>query len=291
MLGELIYMEQWLIANQYLCRFGVFIVAFALFALWEKSSNWRQRLTSRRTRWLRHFSLAAISKLCIRLIIPIITISVAILMQSKGLGLLHQSHLPYLTQFMLGLLAFDLALYVQHRMLHKYRWLWRFHRVHHIDKELEVSTGLRFHPIEEMYTVGIKILAVGFFGILPLAVLLYEILYSLSLLFAHLNIRLHNNTEKALRRLIVTPGMHRIHHSDYSEETNSNYGFCLTWWDRLFKTYNEVSVSGERKLVFGLEEYRDPKYQSLINLLLLPLDLRYLRVKPIKRPKTKMKAY
>jgi sterol desaturase/sphingolipid hydroxylase (fatty acid hydroxylase superfamily) len=85
--------------------------------------------------------------------------------------------------------------------------------------------------------------------------------------------------------------MHRIHHSDYSEETNSNYGFCLTWWDRLFKTYNEVSVSGERKLVFGLEEYRDPKYQSLINLLLLPLDLRYLRVKQIKRQKTKMKDY
>ncbi len=284
-------MENWIVENQYWCRLGIFLTAFVLFAWWETKDKWRPWLIARHQRWLRHFSLSLFSKLCLRLIFPLFTVGVAVVANEKKMGLMANSMLPYWAQVILGLMAMDLVMYVQHRFMHKYTWFWLFHKVHHLDNQVDISTGLRFHPIEEMYTTTAKVLGVGIFGIPVLAVFLYEIGLNLALLFAHLNVRLSPKMEKWLRWVIVTPGMHRIHHSDLPTETNSNYSFIFSIWDRLFGSYCPFTQAGERKLVFGLDEYHDPKYQTLENMLLLPFGLRKLKVWPKKRRPTKKRDY
>jgi sterol desaturase/sphingolipid hydroxylase (fatty acid hydroxylase superfamily) len=191
----------------------------------------------------------------------------------------------------LGIIFMDLVMYFQHRMMHRYPFLWRVHRVHHTDKHIDISTGIRFHPLEEIIIMGMKVLGVAFFGVPALAVFIYEVLLSFAFLYTHLNVRLHLPTEKILRYVIVTPGMHRIHHSDFYKETNSNYGFCFSGWDRLFGSYRKKSLTGERKLLFGLEEYRDEKYQTLENLLLLPFNIKNLKIRARKIRATKFKSF
>ena len=148
-----------------------------------------------------------------------------------------------------------------------------------MDREIDVTTGLRFHPIEMLFTLTMKIGAVSFFGINPIGVLLYEIWYSSATLFTHLNVKLPDYVEKKWRQLIVTPGMHRVHHSDTPNETNSNYGFCLSIWDRLLGSYRPFPRTGEKDLVIGLEEYRDPKYQTFENMLWAPFNPKHLRLR------------
>lgn len=284
-------MEQWLIQNQVWCRILIFLLIFSILALWESWQPWRPWFILRTTRWLRHLSLTFLSKIAIRLVFPLFLITMALHVQNKGLGLLTHSHIPYAGQVILGVMGLDLIVYIQHRLFHKYQWLWRIHRVHHIDRHVDVSTGIRFHPFEEMISMGMKMLGVAFFGVPVLAVFLFEVLLNGITLFAHVNVCLKYHVDQKLRLIMVTPGMHRIHHSDYSLETNSNYGFCFSWWDKIFDSYTDIPISGERKLVMGLEEYQDPKYQTLENMLLLPFNLKQLKVRPKKLLKTKCKLY
>jgi sterol desaturase/sphingolipid hydroxylase (fatty acid hydroxylase superfamily) len=264
------------------------VLIFGGLAWWETRQTWRPWLMSRQHRWLRHIGLGALSFLCVRVVFPLFTIGAAIAVQNKSIGLLNNSHLPYLSRFVIAILALDLIIYMLHRLLHKYQFLWRIHRVHHIDTQLDVTTGLRFHPLEAILTMGVKLVGVTFLGAPPLAVFVFEILLSMATLFTHVNVCLKPRTEKALRWLIVSPGMHRIHHSDYAIETNSNYGFCFSWWDRLFGTYIAIPESGERKVSIGLEDYRDPKYQTVENMLLTPFNTKDLKIWPKKNPKTKL---
>lgn len=281
-------MQEWIIAHQLAGRFCLFLLVFGLFAWWETVDTWRQWLTSRKIRWIRHISLSFISKLTIKLLFPTLAVGMAVHVQSKGIGILNQISLPIIIKIILGILAMDFVIYVQHRMLHNIPLLWKIHRVHHSDKHLDVSTGLRFHPLEEVLSMGAKMIGIGFFGVPYLAVFIFEILLNTAALFTHVNVRANWKNEMKWRNFIVTPSMHRIHHSDIAHEMNSNYGFCLSWWDKLWGTYTPYAHAGERKLFIGLEEFSDPKFQTLENMLLLPFGFKHLRVRHKKMRKLQM---
>jgi len=280
-------MDQWIIDYQLACRIGLFFLFLTIFSWWESKAPWRPGLNARPLRFARHLGLALISGLCVRLMFPLLTIGAAVIVEQKQIGILNHSHLPYITKIALGIVALDFVIYLQHRVLHRYQLLWRIHKVHHIDKQVDVSTGVRFHPLEALFTMTAKILGVLFFGVPVLGVFLFEVLLNLASLYTHLNINLERSTDKILRRVMVTPHMHRIHHSDYLEETNSNYGFCFSWWDKLFGTYTLYPMAGERKYMVGLEDYRAGQYQTLKNMLLLPFNFKYLKIRPKKIMKTK----
>ncbi len=281
-------MEQWLIHYQVWCRIACFILAFGILSLFETRYAWRPWIVSRRVRIARHLSLSILSKIILRLIFPFFTVTLAFYVQQKGLGILYQESWPYAARIVLAIIGLDLIMYLEHRLLHKYQWLWRVHRVHHMDKELDASTGIRFHPIEEIITTGVKMTGIAFLGALPLAVLIFEVLLNAFTMFDHINVSFKHKTDILLRSIIITPGMHRMHHSSHPPETNSNYGFILSWWDKILGTYTFISASGERKLSLGLEAYQDPKYQTFENMLLSPFNLKYLRVKHRKKHKLKM---
>ncbi|MBS0288960.1 MAG: sterol desaturase family protein [Proteobacteria bacterium] len=282
-------MDQWLVHYQVACRLGFFLLIFSVLAWIEQSWPWRPWIVPRRIRWMRHFSLTCLSKLCIRLIFPIFAVTYAQAVLNKNIGILHHENWPYACRVILGVMALDAIMYLQHRLFHKYQLLWRIHRVHHMDKQLDVSTGLRFHPLEELINMGTKLLAIAFLGALPLSVLIFEILFNGMVMFAHLNTPIKFSKDVRLRRIIVTPGMHRIHHSDHAPETNSNYGFIFSWWDKLFGSYTLIAQAGERKLVFGLEGFRDDKFQTLKNILQIPFNPKHLKLRPTKKPRLKLK--
>lgn len=271
-------------------RVFFFVVFASLLAWWEGRAPWRIGLSSRRERWARHLSLQALGKAAVRVIFPFTILGLAFLVEEKQLGFFNHKPIPYVTEVILGILALDLTVYLQHRLLHRNTLLWYVHRVHHLDKELDASTGLRFHPFEELFSMASKTMIIAFLGITPLAVIIFEVWLNFAALYTHLNVRLKNSTEKALRWLIVTPGMHRIHHSDFPAETNSNYGFGLSWWDRLFRTYRPASLTGESNIVLGLSEFREEKYQTLVNLLLMPFNLKKLKSRPKPPIKTKFSS-
>lgn len=282
--------EQWLIDNQIWIRLGFFVFALGVLGLWETYRTWRPWLEDRWQRWGRHLSMVALSQLCIKLVFPVLAVGVAILIEDRKIGILNQVPIPYVIKVLLGVLALDFTLYWQHRLMHKYTWLWRIHRVHHMDRQLDVTTGVRFHPLEMMFSMAVKIAAVAFFGVNALGVIIYEILLNFASLYTHVNVRLKPKSDHWLRTLIVTPGMHRIHHSDTPRETNSNYGFCLSVWDKVFNSYTNSAKTGEVKIVLGLEEYRAPKYQTFENMLWVPFNVKHLRLRRHKAPKLQMQT-
>lgn len=284
---------QTLIQFQIPIRVSICLILFALLSVWESRYFWRPWLEVRIQRWGRHFGMNIISKFFLLLLFPGLVIAVAVHAQQKQMGILH--NLPPvmehdLIKIILSIVIIDFFMYVQHRWMHRYRILWRFHRVHHIDRELDVSTGLRFHPVEELYTTSIKMLAVIFLGAPLMAVFIFEVWYNFATLFMHLNVKFKNKIEKALRKVFVTPGMHRVHHSDNPLEYNSNFSFIFNFWDKLFDSYRYEAIVTERKMVIGLEEFKEPKYANLINLLLVPFNLKRLKPRLPKHTATKMKG-
>lgn len=279
-------LNEWLTLAQNPIRVGCFITLFLVLAYFESRYPFRPWQSSKRIRWIRHFSLTIVSKVAIRLVFPVLLIQTAMLIEKDQKGVLYQWPVPFFVQVILGVIALDAMIYLQHRLMHRVKWFWYCHRVHHVDKEIDVSTGIRFHPIEELISMAFKMFGVVFWGVPALGVLLFEIILNFGAMFTHVNIKLSDKAEKYLRWFIVTPGMHRIHHSDRFKEFNSNFGFCLSIWDILFGSYRKNAATGERRLVFGQEEYRDDKYQTFTNLLLLPFNLR--RLKPRKKIKRKI---
>jgi sterol desaturase/sphingolipid hydroxylase (fatty acid hydroxylase superfamily) len=272
-------MEQWLLDYQLWLKFGIFSLILAAFAWWETAYTWRPWVISRKQRWANHLSLALLSQLCLRALFPFLALGLAMHVQDQKMGFLNQTDWPLTIQIIIGVIALDFVMYLLHRMLHKFKWLWRIHQVHHMDRQIDVTTGLRFHPLEEILMMAAKIIGIAFFGVPMLAVFIFELLLNTATLFTHINVRFKPTTDKFLRKCIVTPGMHRIHHSDTPYETNSNYGFCFSWWDKLFGTYVATSRTGERQLVIGLEKYHSPIYQTLENMLLMPFNIKKLRPK------------
>ena len=259
------------IEGEPLIRFGAFIVVFFAMALWEALAPRRQRALARTTRWPHNIALLLVDVAVLRVLLPGAATAVALAGEAQGYGLLNTVALPASITIPLGVAALDLALYFQHVTFHAVPALWRLHRVHHSDLDVDVTTGTRFHPIEIVISAGVKCAAVAAIGAPAIAVLVFEVLLNATAVFNHANVTLPPAFDRRLRWLLVTPDMHRVHHSIVYNETNSNFGFNLPWWDRLFGTYRAQPASGHEMMTIGVDAFRSPEDVRLDRLLVQPL--------------------
>jgi len=253
-------------------RLIAFLSIFALLALAETIRPRRLLTTSKAKRWQANIGIIIADSLVVRLLVPIAPVTLAATAQSQGWGLFNLLGIPDWVELIAGLIILDLIIYLQHRLFHRIPLLWRLHRMHHTDLDLDVSTGTRFHPIEIILSLLIKIIAVLLFGIAPLTVLLFEIVLNATSLFNHANLALPLPLDRWLRLVLVTPDMHRVHHSVIPKETDSNFGFCQPWWDRLLGTYREQPRDGHIGMTIGLREYRDQTVLGIWRLLRIPFE-------------------
>jgi sterol desaturase/sphingolipid hydroxylase (fatty acid hydroxylase superfamily) len=256
-----------------LLRLGAFAGVLAAMAAWEVLAPRRARLHPRRVRWTSNLGLVALNALVVRIAFPVAAVGFAALAAERGWGLLNAFDVPFWVAFGLSLLALDMAIYLQHVMFHAVPALWRLHRVHHADPDFDVTTGARFHPVEILLSMLVKLGAIALLGAPAAAVLAFEILLNACALFNHGNVSIPAALDGALRRVIVTPDMHRIHHSMEPAEANSNYGFNLAWWDRLFGTYRaEASLPQERMRIGVAGITGDERAVSLPGMLAIPFS-------------------
>lgn len=255
-------------------RLGSFLTILAVLIAWERLAQRRPLSGSRPFRWTWNFLMVVVDTLCIRVLAAVWTAGVAVgaahWAQVNNHGLLNLLEVPPWIAVLSGALVLDFAIYSQHVMFHKVPLLWRLHKVHHSDVAIDVSTALRFHPIEILLSMLIKVGIVVLLGIPVLGVVLFEVILNGMAMFNHANIRLAPAVDHWLRRLVVTPDMHRVHHSVYPDETDSNYGFNLSCWDRLCRTYRPEPRDGHMEMRIGLREYPDGWRQHLGWMLLLP---------------------
>lgn len=260
-----------LLQNEPAIRMGVFLAMLVSMMVWEAVAPRRGRVIHRMLRWSNNLALVVLDTLVIRLAFPVLAVGVALIAQERGWGVLGLIALPLWLEFVLALLVLDLAIYWQHVAFHRIPVLWRMHRVHHADLEFDVTTGLRFHPAEIVLSMAYKLAVVVALGPPAAAVLVFEVLLNATAMFNHANLALPHRADRALRLLMVTPDMHRVHHSVHPDETNSNYGFNVPWWDRVFGTYRAQPRDGHRAMTIGLEQFRDPKELRLDRMLFQPL--------------------
>jgi len=256
--------------NEIIIRVGSFLPAFLLVAMWEILSQRRPLTTSKKKRWINNLGITFLNPLVLRVVFPVLALDMAVIAQKQGWGLLNTFDPPYWVAVVIGIVLLDLTIYLQHVMFHAIPILWRLHMVHHADLDYDVTTGLRFHPIEIVLSMVIKLSVVVVIGPPALAVIIFEIVLNSAAMFNHGNIRLSLKIDEILRYFIVTPDMHRVHHSVIIRETNSNFGFNLPWWDRLFGTYRSQPVKGHEGMTIGLSQFRDAKRLTLPWLLILP---------------------
>jgi sterol desaturase/sphingolipid hydroxylase (fatty acid hydroxylase superfamily) len=230
----------------------------------------RERSVPRLRRWPANIGVVIVDTLLARIVAPAGAVGFALFAQSRQWGLFHKLSMPGAFKFLLGLLLLDLAIYLQHRLFHYVPVLWRLHRMHHADLDIDVTTGARFHPVEILLSLGLKFLVIIAFGPPIFAVLLFEIALNATSMFNHSNVRIALCLERLLRWFIVTPDMHRVHHSILRRETDSNFGFNFPWWDRLFRTYRPKPEAGHNKMTIGIPQFRDPKELHLHRLLTQP---------------------
>jgi sterol desaturase/sphingolipid hydroxylase (fatty acid hydroxylase superfamily) len=252
-------------------RLGVFLGVFVLVALWEVLAPKRASRFTRAQRWPHNLGLIAVNAGIVRLVAPGAAIAVALAGEAHGWGLLNALPLPAWATFLVALVLLDLAVYFQHVLFHAVPALWRLHRVHHADADYDVTTGLRFHPVEILLSLGIKCAVIAALGAPVLAVLVFEVLLNAASMFNHANARLPLVVDRWLRWFVVTPDMHRVHHSVVSDEMNSNFGFNLPWWDRLFGTYRGQPAAGHEGMRIGVNGLHDPAEVRLSGLLTQPL--------------------
>lgn len=251
-----------------LVRLTTFLGVFIALALWEYYCPRRLLVRPRRERWLVNLSLTVLNTVLVRLTVGGVAFAAAVFAAEQGIGVFHWLTLPTWTAVVFTLLSLDLAIYLQHVMFHALPVLWRLHRVHHADLDFDATTGLRFHPLEIVLSLGFKVALVVLLGALPCAVVAFEVLLNASSVFNHGNVALPEYIDRWLRRVVVTPDMHRVHHSTYTSETNANFGFAISWWDHLCGTYRAQPELGHVRMDIGLSDYRSPL--NLGQLLLLP---------------------
>jgi len=238
--------------------------------LWELILPRRPLTTSKSARWFSNLGLVLIDSVTVRLAFPAGLAAVAFLAQQRGWGLFNQFELSTLFKIVFSVLILDLAIYLQHIMFHSAPLLWRLHMVHHSDMDIDVTTGIRFHPIEIFLSMGIKMAVVVLMGAPPASVLIFEIILNGTSMFNHGNVRYSQQIDSLLRLLVVTPEMHRVHHSTIRWETNSNLGFSFPWWDRLFGTYRPQPAKGHLEMTIGLDQYKEPQKLTFLWLIALP---------------------
>jgi len=253
-----------------LIRLGLFLLAFIVLALWETLCPRRPLNFSRPQRWFSNLSLSLLNQLALRLCFPVLAMGFALVAQQRGWGLFNIIGAPAVVAIVICFVLLDFAIYIQHRVFHRVQWLWRLHRVHHTDMDFDVTTAVRFHPVEIVLSMAIKMTLVVLLGVPPETVLAFELVLNFTALFNHSNISIPLKLDRLLRLIVVTPDMHRVHHSVIPAETDSNFGFNLPWWDYLLKTYCAQPAQGHHGMTLGLEEYRREDELSLPRLLLQP---------------------
>lgn len=252
-------------------RLGGFLGVFVLMALWERLAPRRRLDQPKAVRWLNNLSLIATDTLVVRLVLPGAALATALFAAEHGWGVLRLLALPAPMRLLLTLAALDLTIYLQHVLLHAVPALWRLHRVHHADLDFDVTTGVRFHPLEILLSLWIKCAAIALLGASLSAVLLFEVVLNASSMFTHGNVKLPARLEAMLRWLLVTPEMHRVHHSIETDEMNRNFGFNLSWWDRLLGTYRATTRAPQDQMAIGLSAWRDPRRcERLWAMLVMP---------------------
>ncbi|MEX0707178.1 MAG: sterol desaturase family protein [Woeseia sp.] len=259
--------SEWLLSHEAQVRLTAFLSVFALMIILQRlfprrevSGGWRRNVTN--------VTLVIVGTVILRVAFPLLAFDLAVDLQQRNSGLLQG--LPNVAAVIIGVLLLEVVIYWQHRLMHTVPLLWRLHRVHHADTSFDVTTGVRFHPIETALSMAIKLGIIYLFGIAPLAVLIFEIALSAGSLFTHANLRIPKAIDHYVRWLFVTPEMHRVHHSWHPDETNSNYGFHLSLWDRLFRSYRDQPRDGHTGMTIGLHEFREPRQQTFPALLLNP---------------------
>jgi sterol desaturase/sphingolipid hydroxylase (fatty acid hydroxylase superfamily) len=257
-------------------RLCAFFGVFAAMASWEVLAPRRRLALGRAPRWPGNLGVAALNAALMRVLMPGAAIAVAAAGVSREWGVFNnlapalRPWLPPLAILILSVILLDLAIYLQHVMFHAVPALWRLHRMHHADLDFDVTTGARFHPLEIVISMAIKMAAVAALGAPPEAVLVFEVVLNATSMFNHGNVRLAPGADRGLRLLLVTPDMHRVHHSVVRAETNSNFGFNLSWWDRLLGTYRAEPAQGHLGMTIGLEQFRDRRELRLDRMLLQP---------------------
>jgi sterol desaturase/sphingolipid hydroxylase (fatty acid hydroxylase superfamily) len=260
------------ISPEALVRLWFFASIFFVMALIEKIAPQRILLKSKFKRWVSNIGMQIIDVVVLRLIFPVFPFGVAVICAQRGWGLLNYCHTIQPLALFIGILVLDFVIYLQHRMFHFVPIFWRVHMVHHTDEDIDVTTAVRFHPLEIILSLLIKFAAVAAIGAAPLSVLIFEVLLNGASMFNHGNIKIPLYIDRVIRMILVTPDMHRVHHSVITRETNSNYGFSFSWWDRLFGTYIAQPQEGHDKMKIGLNGYHDDRSLKLSALLAMPFS-------------------
>ena len=259
-----------LFAHEPYIRLATFGGVFIIMAVWEFVVPRRKQAIGRGWRWPNNLGVVATNTLLVRILFPTTAVGLALLAQTRGFGLFNVIALPAWIGVAASVVILDLAIYLQHVLFHAVPALWRLHRMHHADLEFDVSTGLRFHPIEILLSMLIKFAVVAALGAPALSVLIFEVLLNATSMFNHANVRIPLGIDRVLRWLVVTPDMHRVHHSILARETNSNFGFNSPWWDRLFGTYRAQPAAGHEAMTIGIEQFRDSRELWLDRMLVQP---------------------
>jgi len=264
-------MNMFIIDREIFLRLGVFCLVFLVMAVWEMISPMRRLTAPKGKRWAINFSLTLMNALITRLIFPLAAVGSALIAGENNWGLFHQFAIDNRIAGIIAILALDFTIYFQHALFHHIPVFWRLHMVHHTDLDIDVTTGARFHPVEILLSMGIKMSVIILLGAPAYAVLIFEILLNATSMFNHGNISIPPDIDRLIRLFIVTPDMHRVHHSVIIRERNSNFSFNFSWWDRIFKTYTDQPDRGHAGMVIGLADFRDFRKLGLLNILALPL--------------------
>ncbi|MFP4600509.1 MAG: sterol desaturase family protein [Persicimonas sp.] len=263
-------MDDLLLENAAVIRMGVFVGIFATMALWEIVREKRHLRTSKKSRWLANILIIIADSVIVRLLFPMGAVGIAFLAGEYGWGLFNVVDVPFWAAIVVSVIALDFVVWLQHVMFHAVPALWKLHMMHHADLDFDVTTGTRFHPIEMLLSLGIKAAAIALLGPPVVAVLLFEVILNATSMFNHANINIPEPIDRVLRLFLVTPDMHRVHHSVEPHETNTNFGFSLPWWDRLFGTYKPQPEAGHEDMEIGLKQFRDPAKNTFLHLMILP---------------------
>ena len=260
------------ISPEILVRLGFFAAIFFIVAFGEKIAPRRILLKSKFKRWISNLGMQIIDVVALRLIFPVFPVGLAVICAQRGWFLLNYYPVKPLPALIIGVLVLDFVIYLQHRMFHFVPVFWRVHMVHHTDEDIDVTTAVRFHPLEIILSLLFKIAAVAAIGAPPLSVLIFEVMLNGASMFNHGNIRIPLYFDRVIRMILVTPDMHRVHHSVVVAETNSNYGFSFSWWDRILGTYKAQPQEGHDRMKIGLNGYHDDRSLKLLALLMMPFS-------------------
>ncbi len=263
-------MTETLLSYEAAIRLGFFFGVLVLMAAWEAATPRRQRTQTRALRWTSNLGIVVVNTVAVRLLFPILPVALALIADDRGWGLFNIIDAPPWLAVAVSVVLLDLLIYGQHVFVHFVPVLWRLHRMHHADLDFDVTTGARFHPLEIIFSIFIKMAAVAVLGAPAAAVLIFEVVLNATSMFNHANVNLPVALDRVLRWVVVTPDMHRVHHSVIRHETNSNFGFNLPWWDRLFGTYRDQPRDGHDGMTIGIDEFRNPGELHLHKMLVQP---------------------